>query len=321
MSDQLTMRDTFAAAALNGWLASQQTVINQHTMARKAYEYADAMLRERDNHIADADKMVETPGDEWVDFNANDYVRVKLTQHGRDLLKKQHEALNAVSVYLPYRPPTEDSDGWSRWQLHRLMNHFGSHTGMGMPLCFETCIQFEVIKAPYGAANACETVPITEGDALGTIKNGEPRRPMPKGPPPALQPKSNHDAAPAATASVESVGTDKAEPLHGLGTGDPQEPVAWAVEWEKDGVDETDWENIFGTKREANGYAKAFYPHRATVVPLYRSPQPALTDAERKAMEVAIRDAEQESELFEYEEGFARAATLRGILERLGGGR
>lgn len=54
MSDQLTMRDTFAAAALNGWLASQQTVINQYTMARKAYEYADAMLleRERTNHDA-----------------------------------------------------------------------------------------------------------------------------------------------------------------------------------------------------------------------------------------------------------------------------
>ena len=44
------LRDTFAAAALTGWLASQQTVISRKEMAMRAYDYADAMLRERGNH-------------------------------------------------------------------------------------------------------------------------------------------------------------------------------------------------------------------------------------------------------------------------------
>jgi hypothetical protein len=64
MSDQLTVRDTFAAAALNGWLASQQTVINQYTMARKAYEYADAMLRERAK-TAPAEPPTLPPESDW----------------------------------------------------------------------------------------------------------------------------------------------------------------------------------------------------------------------------------------------------------------
>ena len=43
----MTDRNTFAAAALTGWLASQQTVISQTEMAMRAYDYADAMLRVR----------------------------------------------------------------------------------------------------------------------------------------------------------------------------------------------------------------------------------------------------------------------------------
>jgi hypothetical protein len=54
------LRDTFAAAALTGWLASQQTVISEAEMATRAYRYADAMLRERErHHIPDAGNMVE----------------------------------------------------------------------------------------------------------------------------------------------------------------------------------------------------------------------------------------------------------------------
>jgi len=40
-------RDKFAAAALTGWLASQQTVLCASAMASHAYEYADAMLAAR----------------------------------------------------------------------------------------------------------------------------------------------------------------------------------------------------------------------------------------------------------------------------------
>jgi hypothetical protein len=40
-------RDKFAAAALTGWLASQQTVLSARAMASHAYEYADAILAAR----------------------------------------------------------------------------------------------------------------------------------------------------------------------------------------------------------------------------------------------------------------------------------
>ncbi len=50
----MTDRDHFAAAALTGWLASQQTVISQAEMAQRAYRYADAMLREKGQTNHDA---------------------------------------------------------------------------------------------------------------------------------------------------------------------------------------------------------------------------------------------------------------------------
>ena len=61
------LRDHFAAAALTGLLVNANSDIDEETMdtpsdiAYTAYAMADAMLRERANHIADAGKMVETP--------------------------------------------------------------------------------------------------------------------------------------------------------------------------------------------------------------------------------------------------------------------
>ena len=42
-----------------------------------------------------------------------------------------------------YRPPDEDKDGWSRWQLWVLMETFGDVTGMSRPNCFDLNIEFE----------------------------------------------------------------------------------------------------------------------------------------------------------------------------------
>lgn len=55
----MTDRDTFAAAALTGLLANGD--YGKDSMPPLAYELADAMLRERANHIPDAGKMVEKP--------------------------------------------------------------------------------------------------------------------------------------------------------------------------------------------------------------------------------------------------------------------
>lgn len=49
MSDEKTLRDTFAAAALTGLLAQgDDGSFSEESYARAAYRWADAMLRERD---------------------------------------------------------------------------------------------------------------------------------------------------------------------------------------------------------------------------------------------------------------------------------
>ena len=79
-----------------------------------------------------------------MDFNINDKVRVQLTPHGRAVHAASHADLckrvPALSAW-GYRPPTEDADGWSEWQLWSLMATFGAHTSASYPLCFETAIQ------------------------------------------------------------------------------------------------------------------------------------------------------------------------------------
>lgn len=53
-------------------------------------------------------------------LNINENVFVRLTDHGRDILRK-----NGVEV------PPEDAKGYSRWQLWCLMQEFGPYIGMG----------------------------------------------------------------------------------------------------------------------------------------------------------------------------------------------
>jgi histidinol-phosphate/aromatic aminotransferase/cobyric acid decarboxylase-like protein len=55
------LRDTFAAAALTGLLSNNYFSLGDEA-AKRCYDYADEMLRERErHHIPDAGKMVETP--------------------------------------------------------------------------------------------------------------------------------------------------------------------------------------------------------------------------------------------------------------------
>ena len=79
-----------------------------------------------------------------VDFNINDYVMVKLTPRGRDLHRKAHHALMASLPRTPdwaYSPPTEDAEGWSKWQAWDLMSSFGEHISLGGEPPFETGIR------------------------------------------------------------------------------------------------------------------------------------------------------------------------------------
>jgi hypothetical protein len=73
-------------------------------------------------------------------FNINDYVRVKLTDHGRKILDDQHTEFKKV---MPSAEPIHkpDEDGWCKFQLWELMSIFGQHLYNGCQIPFETTIE------------------------------------------------------------------------------------------------------------------------------------------------------------------------------------
>lgn len=85
-------------------------------------------------------------------FNINHSVKVKLTDHGRKHLKKLHGELykhRAFEKIPDYKPPEEDEQGWSSWQLWDLMNRFGDVLSNGAPLPFETEIEVVTDKVAF----------------------------------------------------------------------------------------------------------------------------------------------------------------------------
>ena len=67
-----------------------------------------------------------------MEINLNDYVWVQITDRGLTVLQGQHEELAlAVTGLPPWEPPATDEEGWSKWQLWCLFDHFGIHTHMG----------------------------------------------------------------------------------------------------------------------------------------------------------------------------------------------
>jgi hypothetical protein len=82
-----------------------------------------------------------------IDFNINNYVLVKLTNTGKNILKTEHDKMAADYPMLgEYKPPFEDHDGYSRWQMWDIMGKLGSHCGHGFSLPFDTNILFEIDK-------------------------------------------------------------------------------------------------------------------------------------------------------------------------------
>jgi len=66
-------------------------------------------------------------------MNMNDYVYVRLNDHGRKIHRdNQHE----LSKFYPYTPPKE-INGWARFQMWELMREFGRHVYNGCVMPFE----------------------------------------------------------------------------------------------------------------------------------------------------------------------------------------
>lgn len=80
-----------------------------------------------------------------IDFNINQYVRVRLTDDGKAILAAQYESLRASFPKLPpHTPKREDEEGFASFQMWDLMQSFGSHIHLGSTRPpFETAIRFE----------------------------------------------------------------------------------------------------------------------------------------------------------------------------------
>jgi hypothetical protein len=75
-------------------------------------------------------------------FNINENVKVKLTNFGISVLRKQHDELmkvySKVMDFPKFQEPEKDENGYSKFQLWALMESLGSYCGMAKEPPFET---------------------------------------------------------------------------------------------------------------------------------------------------------------------------------------
>ena len=84
-----------------------------------------------------------------INFNVNHWVSVRLTEAGLRLHRENFDRwTSAAGVTLEYSPPMQDAEGWSRWQMHHLMNEFGPHMGLCSPIPFHTDIRLHPEGSP-----------------------------------------------------------------------------------------------------------------------------------------------------------------------------
>lgn len=68
-------------------------------------------------------------------FNINHYVRIRLTDYGRSIVKgEKHPWPDLIE-------DRKDSEGFHRVQMWVAMSTFGPFIGMGAPLCFDNTIE------------------------------------------------------------------------------------------------------------------------------------------------------------------------------------
>lgn len=73
-------------------------------------------------------------------FNFNDFVKVRLTDYGRDVLAMKMNSRTST--------PETDADGYTKFQLWELMNVFGEHLCNGRPVPFNPNIIFPAVSDP-----------------------------------------------------------------------------------------------------------------------------------------------------------------------------
>lgn len=68
-------------------------------------------------------------------INLNDYVKVRLTDLGRDIYYHRVDEVNSFYGLEICKPtyPKEDADGYTEFQLWKFIELYGKHIGMGKP--------------------------------------------------------------------------------------------------------------------------------------------------------------------------------------------
>ena len=72
-------------------------------------------------------------------LNLNDNIKVKLTEHGKDIYYHQYDRLNNAFGKQLCKPsmPKVDEDGYTTFQLWCFMELYGVHIGMALPNVIE----------------------------------------------------------------------------------------------------------------------------------------------------------------------------------------
>lgn len=73
-----------------------------------------------------------------VKINLNEFVKVKLTDLGKEIYYHRHDALNEYLKKIGAKPiephfPKEDEEGYTKFQLWNFMEIYGKHLGMAKP--------------------------------------------------------------------------------------------------------------------------------------------------------------------------------------------
>ena len=88
---------------------------------------------------------------EYLDFNINNYVKVKLTEKGKYIYYHQFDDMNEDILKMGGKPlnPIElkyDDDGYTEFQMWHFMEIFGKHLYNGCNIPFYTTIKLEISR-------------------------------------------------------------------------------------------------------------------------------------------------------------------------------
>lgn len=70
-------------------------------------------------------------------LNLNDTIKVKLTDHGKDIYYHRFDNLIETGVKLTPEMPKVDADGYTKFQLWDFIQLYGQHIGMIKPNVIE----------------------------------------------------------------------------------------------------------------------------------------------------------------------------------------